>query len=187
MRKFYGLLPNAQEQIAGRYSFLILPVMILALGSVSLSASAGSLGDTVGGAVGGVTGGAGGAVGGVGNTVGGVAHGAGLAPVMQSAMKFAYCRTHRAITVPVTGLAKYAGIYRSAEDPALKLRLFIKNQNLYFQVGKIKTLHFVPYAKDKFFMYEDEKTDINFKNDGGKQYFLLTTLDGKPQRIDKIN
>ncbi|MES2109915.1 MAG: alpha/beta hydrolase-fold protein [Bacteroidota bacterium] len=117
----------------------------------------------------------------------GVAHGAGLAPVIQSAMKFAYCRTHSAITVPVTGLARYAGIYRSAEDPALKLRLFIRNRNLYFQVGKIKTLHFVPYAQDKFFMYEDEKTDINFKNDGNKQYFLLTTTGGKPQRIDKIN
>jgi len=117
----------------------------------------------------------------------GVAHGAGLAPVMQSAMKFAYCRTHKAITVPVTGLARYAGIYRSSEDPALKLRLFIRNRALYFQVGKIKTLRFVPYAKDKFFMYEDEKTGINFKNDGKKQYFLFTTLDGKPQRIDKIN
>jgi predicted alpha/beta superfamily hydrolase len=116
-----------------------------------------------------------------------VAHGAGLAPVMQNAMKFAYCHTHKAITEPVSELEKYAGNYRSAEMPKLKLRFFVKNRSLYFQVGKIKTIHYVPYAKDKFFMYEDEKVDISFKNEGGKQYILFITLNEKPQRIDKIN
>jgi predicted alpha/beta superfamily hydrolase len=117
----------------------------------------------------------------------GVAHGAALAPVMQSAMKFAYCRTHKAITLPANELVKYAGNYRSAEKPALKLRIFIKHSHLYFQVGDIKTLQYVPYAKDKFFMYEDENVDISFKKEGGKQYLLFTTLDKKTQRIDKIN
>lgn len=117
----------------------------------------------------------------------GVAHGAGLAPVMQSALKFAYCRTHQVITIPVTELAKYAGNYQSAENPALKLKAFVKHGSLYMQVGKIKTVQYVPYAKDKFFMYEDEQVDIAFKNEHGKQYLLFTTLNGKPQRIDKIN
>jgi predicted alpha/beta superfamily hydrolase len=117
----------------------------------------------------------------------GVAHGAGLAPVMQCALKFAYCHTHKAITVPITELAKYAGNYRSAENPSLKLRLSVKNKNLYFHVGNIKINHFVPYAKDKFFTYENEKVDISFENEARKQYLLFTTLGEKPQRIDKIN
>jgi len=76
MRKHYGL--------TCRQSLLILPAVLLLLGSVSLSASAGSLGGTVGGAVGGVgntvggaTGAVGGAVGGATGAVGGAVGGAG--------------------------------------------------------------------------------------------------------------
>ena len=117
----------------------------------------------------------------------GVAHGAGLAPVMQAAMKFAYCQTHKPITVPVTELAKYAGNYRSPEKPDLKLQLVIRDGNLWLQVGDIKTMQCVPYAKDKFFMYENERTDISYRDEGGKQYLLFTTLNEKPQRIDKVD
>ena len=63
MRKHYGL--------TCRQSLLILPAVLFLLGSVSLSASAGSLGGTVGGAVGGVGNTVGGATGAVGGAVGG--------------------------------------------------------------------------------------------------------------------
>lgn len=117
----------------------------------------------------------------------GVAHGAGLGPVMQGALKFGYCHIHTAINLPATELQKYTGIYRSAEKPGLKLRVFLKNNNLYFQVGDIKTLHLVPCKEDEFFMYEDEKVDISFKTEERKQYFVFAALGGRPERIEKIN
>lgn len=117
----------------------------------------------------------------------GVAHGAALAPVMQSAFKFAYCELHSAITLPVAGLMMYTGNYRIADNPKLQLKAFVRDNDLFLQVGNIKTMQLVPYGKDKFFMYEDEHVDVSFKNEGGKKYFLFTTLNQKPQRIDKIN
>jgi hypothetical protein len=46
---------------------------------------------------------------------------------------------------------------------------------------------FAPYAKDSFFMYEDEKADINFKTEDGKKYLVFNFPGEKPVRLDRVN
>jgi len=114
-------------------------------------------------------------------------HGAALAQVMQNAIAFAYCKKHRPITVPVTELEKYAGNYAPAGKPELKFKIYVADNNLYFKEGDGLPTQFVPYAKDSFFMYENEKTEISFKQENGKMYLLASTPGEKPDRLDRIN
>lgn len=114
-------------------------------------------------------------------------HGAALAQVMQNAIAFAYCKKHRPIKVPVKELERYAGNYTFADKPELKFKLYIADNNLYFKEGEELPTQLVPYAKDGFFMYENEKTDIFFKEENGKMYILANSPGEKPTRLDKIN
>lgn len=114
-------------------------------------------------------------------------HGAALAQVMQNAIAFAYCKKHRPITVPVKQLEKYTGDYTLAGKPELKFKFYTADNNLYFKGGDGLPTLLVPYTKDGFFMYENEKTDISFKEENGKMYILAGSPGEKPDRLDKVN
>lgn len=114
-------------------------------------------------------------------------HGAALAQVMQNAIAFAYCKKHKPITLAVADLEKYTGSYSIAGDTKNKFKLHVDNNMLYFKQNDEFPIQLVPYAKDSFFMYENEKGDISFKEEGGTKYILFTFPNEKPTRLDKTN
>jgi hypothetical protein len=115
------------------------------------------------------------------------AHGAALAQVMQNAIAFFYCNKHKPVNVPAKELEKYTGTYTILTDPKAKFTVYVTGNNLYFKQGEELPVQFVPYAKDGFFMYENEKADISFKEDSGKTYMLFGFPNEKPTRLDKVN
>jgi predicted alpha/beta superfamily hydrolase len=114
-------------------------------------------------------------------------HGAALAQVMQNAIKFAYCKMHKPIIVAPAELEKYTGAYTIAEDPKTKFKIYVADNSLYFQQNDQLPTKFIPYTLDGFFMYENEKADIKFKDEGGKKYMLFGFPNEKPTRLDKLN
>lgn len=115
------------------------------------------------------------------------AHGAALAQVMQNAVAFFYCTKHKAIAVAKGDLDKYAGTYAVAGSQGSKLKFYVDNDALYFKEGDNIPLQVVPFTKDGFFIYENERMDILFKEENGKRYFLVSSPNEKPTRIDKID
>jgi predicted alpha/beta superfamily hydrolase len=115
------------------------------------------------------------------------AHGTAIAPVMQAAMKFAYCKTHAAIHLTAKQLQNYTGNYTFAPHPEIKFRFFVTNKTLYFQQPHNMPKPFVPFARDQFFTYENEKGEFTFKQKGKQKYVLYTANGQKPQRLDKVN
>ena len=114
-------------------------------------------------------------------------HGAALAQVMQNAIAFAYCKKHKPITLTVADLEKYTGGYTIAGDTKNKFKLYVDNKMLYFKQNEEFPIQLVPYNKDGFFMYENEKGDISFKEEGSRKYILFAFPNEKPTRLDKIN
>ena len=114
------------------------------------------------------------------------AHGAALAQVMQNAIKFFYCIQHKPIAIASSELSKYTGTYQIAGHPDSKLIFYVDNHILFLKDGEIP-LQMVPFTKDGFFFYENEKMDIVFKEETGKRYFLIESPNEKPTRFDKVN
>jgi predicted alpha/beta superfamily hydrolase len=114
-------------------------------------------------------------------------HGAALAQVMQNAISFAYCKKHKPITLAVADLEKYTGSYSIAGDIKNKFKLYVDNNMLYFKQNEEFPIQLVPYSKDSFFMNENEKGDIAFKEEGSRKYILFAFPNEKPTRLDKIN
>jgi hypothetical protein len=73
-----------------------------------------------------------------------------------------------------------------AGNPDSKLTFYVDNNALYFKEGNIP-LQLIPFTKDGFFIYENEKMSILFKEEGDKKYFIVDSPNEKPTRIDKIN
>ena len=115
------------------------------------------------------------------------AHGAALAQVMQNAIAFFYCIKHKPIEVVASELNKYTGTYTVAGSPDSRLKFYVDNNALYFKEGDNIPLQLVPFSKDGFFLYENEKMDILFKEENGKKYLLVISPNEKPTRIDKID
>ncbi len=109
------------------------------------------------------------------------------APVMQAAMKFAYCKTHISVHLTAKQLQKYTGNYRIAAHPELKFRFFVRHETLYFKQPHNMAAPYVPFAKDQFFSYQYEKGVIIFKQDGQQKYVLFVATGQEPQRSDKVN
>jgi len=114
-------------------------------------------------------------------------HGTALAAVMQSAMKFGYCKTHTEIHQTAEQLKRYTGSYTLKSMPKIKFRLFTVGDALYFQQGDNLPVHFVPCGDDSFFMYENELTTIYYKESDGKKYMLAGQPGQKLTRLDKID
>ena len=114
------------------------------------------------------------------------AHGAALAQVMQNAIKFFYCTQHKPIAIAANELNKYTGTYQIAGNADSKLMFYVEKNTLYLKDGEIP-LQMIPFTKDGFFFYENEKMDIVFKEESGKRYFLIESPDEKPTRFDKVN
>jgi predicted alpha/beta superfamily hydrolase len=93
-------------------------------------------------------------------------HGAGKSPVIQDGIEFAFCWKHKPISVPASELEQYAGTYDQIRQPD-KLKLYVENGKLYVK-GSGEPTELTPFAKDKFFIYGNERGDIIFKDDGGK-------------------
>jgi predicted alpha/beta superfamily hydrolase len=115
------------------------------------------------------------------------AHGAALAQVMQNAMKFAYCKTHKEITLAAKDLEKYAGEYVAREDAKVKFKVYTVGDKLYASQGDDVPNRYVPYAGNHFFLYENERVDIVFNNENGKSYMLFIVPNEQPHRLDKVN
>ncbi|WP_121811445.1 alpha/beta hydrolase [Mucilaginibacter kameinonensis] len=114
-------------------------------------------------------------------------HGAALAQVMQNAIKFAYCKLHKEISIPVKDLQQYTGNYVIAGDTTKgKFKLYTNDNKLYFANNGQLPIAFVPFAKDSFFMYENERDEIFFHKEAGKLYMLYSPLHEKPTRLDKV-
>jgi hypothetical protein len=58
---------------------------------------------------------------------------------------------------------------------------------LYFKQNEESPIQLVPYTKDGFFMYESERADISFKEEGSRKYILFAFPNEKPTRLDKTN
>jgi predicted alpha/beta superfamily hydrolase len=114
-------------------------------------------------------------------------HGAALAQVMQNAIAFAYCKKHKSITLTTSELERYTGTYAITGDTQNKFKLYIDSNKLYFIQNTDFPIQLVPYTRDGFFMYDNEKANIFFKEDGGKKYFLFGFPNEKLTRLDKIN
>ncbi|MDB5284556.1 MAG: hypothetical protein JWO06_3631 [Bacteroidota bacterium] len=114
-------------------------------------------------------------------------HGAALAQVMQNAIAFAYCKKHKEIAIPVKDLQQYAGTYAIAGNTKDKFKLYVADNKLYFANNGELPIAFVPFAKDSFFMYENERDEILFHTEAGKMYILYSPLHEKPTRLDKVN
>ncbi|OOQ57989.1 alpha/beta hydrolase [Mucilaginibacter pedocola] len=112
-------------------------------------------------------------------------HGAALAQVMQNAIAFGYCKMHTPITVPATTLQQYAGNYTIAGNKTDKFKIYAKGNALYFTENEGLPTQLVPYGKNAFFMYENEKADITFNTEGGKMYLLFGFPGEKPTRLDR--
>lgn len=97
-------------------------------------------------------------------------HGAALAQVMQNGMAYVYCEKHKPIVVPVAGLQKYVGNYVLDKDQSAKFKIYIENGLLYFK-GDNPPVQLVPFIKDGFFMYENEKMSLFYKEENNKKYF----------------
>ncbi|MET3502390.1 putative alpha/beta superfamily hydrolase [Mucilaginibacter rubeus] len=114
-------------------------------------------------------------------------HGAALAQVMQNAIKFAYCRQHKAINIPAKQLEQYEGNYQIAGDEKNKFKTYVAEGKLYFVQNDAIPMVIIPYAKASFFMYENERADITFHTEGNKMYMVFSFPNEKPTRLDKIN
>lgn len=114
-------------------------------------------------------------------------HGAALAQVMQNAIAFAYCKKHKPIALAVPDLKKYTGDYIIAGDAKNTFRLYVDNKMLYFKQNEEFPIQLIPYTKDGFFMYDNERADISFKEEGSRKYMLFAFPNEKPTRLDKIN
>jgi predicted alpha/beta superfamily hydrolase len=112
-------------------------------------------------------------------------HGAALAQVMQNAIAFAYCKKHKVSPVPVKELEQYTGDYTITDNARDKFKLYLEGNKLYFKQNDQLPIEFAPYAKDSFFMQENERADITFKTAGGKMYMLFSFPNEKPTRLDK--
>ncbi|SEO71842.1 hypothetical protein SAMN05192574_111104 [Mucilaginibacter gossypiicola] len=112
-------------------------------------------------------------------------HGAALAQVMQNAIKFAYCKQHKAISIPAKQLGQYTGNYQIREDAKNKFKILLTGDKLFFAQNDEVPIEFKPYAKDSFFMYENERADITFHTEGDKMYMLFSFPNEKPTRLDK--
>ncbi len=113
-------------------------------------------------------------------------HATALASVIEAAMRFGYCKTHKEITLTAKQLQKYTGNYSYAPYPNIKFKLFLKNNMLYFQQDNNIPIRYVPFAKDKFFSYEGERGESTYIEEGDKKYFRFTVPGQKPQRLDKL-
>lgn len=114
-------------------------------------------------------------------------HGAALAQVMQNAMAFAYCKKHRPISVSASELNQYIGDYTVQSDAKSKVKFYVSNGKLYFKENDGLPMEIVPYTKNGFFMYENERADISFHHTEGKTYVLFSFPNETPTRLDKIN
>jgi predicted alpha/beta superfamily hydrolase len=113
-------------------------------------------------------------------------HATALAEVLKYAMKFGYCKTHKEIALSAKQLQKYIGNYTYAPYPKLKFKLFIKDNKLYFQQDNNTPLRYVPFARDKFFMYEVERGETTYIEEGNKKFLQFTVPGQKSQRLDKV-
>ncbi|MDJ1499277.1 alpha/beta hydrolase-fold protein [Xanthocytophaga agilis] len=113
-------------------------------------------------------------------------HGAALAQVMQNAIAFAYCKKYKPIAVPAKTLQKYAGTYILESEPNEKYTVFVQNEKLYFKSGQSPT-QLVPYTKNGFFMYENQKGTFTFKEETGKMSVVYEETNQKPTSLKKIN
>lgn len=114
-------------------------------------------------------------------------HGAALAQVMQNAIKFAYCKQHKAIDIPVKQLEQYTGNYQIAGDTKNKFKIYLTDGKLYFVQNDAIPMVIAPYAKASFFMYENERADITFNTEDDKMYMLFSFPNEKSTRLDKVN
>jgi predicted alpha/beta superfamily hydrolase len=114
-------------------------------------------------------------------------HGAALAQVMQNAIKFAYCKQHKAIDIPAKQLEQYTGNYQIAGDAKNKFKISLDGGKLYFMQNDEIPTELKPYAKGSFFMYENERADITFNTENNKMYMLFSFPDEKPTRLDRVN
>jgi len=115
------------------------------------------------------------------------AHGAALAQVMQNAIAFFYCNKHRAVDVDAMELKKYTGTYAEAKDPDGKLTVYVDNNALFVKGRDDLPIHLVPFTSNGFFMPENEKINILFKTEAGKNYLVVESPGEKPTMIEKIN
>lgn len=115
----------------------------------------------------------------------GAGHGAAKPQVIQEAVAFAFCKKHKPIKLPVAELEKYAGTYRMTGRPDKQIRFYLENGQLYSPDGNVP-IEVVPYIKDGFFIYENEKADMLFKTENSKMYELYVPYGGKPVRFDKV-
>jgi predicted alpha/beta superfamily hydrolase len=115
------------------------------------------------------------------------AHGAALAQVMQNAIAFFYCNTHKAIDIDAAELKKYTGTYAEAKDPDGKLTVYVNNNALFVKGRDNLPIHLVPFTSNGFFMPENERISILFKTEAGKNYLVVESPGEKPTLIEKIN
>lgn len=120
------------------------------------------------------------------DTVPGANHAAAKPEVIQQGVAFAYCKKHKAITVPVTDLEKYVGIYALAGHEDKQVTFYVSNGRLYGAGGSAAPVQLVPFTKGGFFTYENEKAEMFFKEENGNVYELFMPYHAKPLRFDRI-
>lgn len=114
------------------------------------------------------------------NTIPNASHGAAKPPVIQNGIEFAFCKKHKAITLPVSELEKDTGTY-TLTGRTNKIKLYVQNGKLYFVGGGLPA-ELTPFTKDGFFQYENQKADIFFEPEGDKMYIMVSSNNQKPNR-----
>lgn len=112
-------------------------------------------------------------------------HGAALAPVMQSGMKFVYCKTHKPFSLTGSALKKFTGTF-TAKGQNDSLTVYLDKGSLYMKNSNGQATQLVPYRLDGLFFYENEKIEINLKEEGRKKYYVVNVDGEKPIQYDEV-
>ncbi|WP_158795846.1 alpha/beta hydrolase [Pedobacter sp. L105] len=112
-------------------------------------------------------------------------HGAALAPVMQSGMKFVYCKTHKPFSLTESALKKFTGTFIAGGQND-SLTVYLDKGSLYLASRNGQPTQLVPYRVDGLFFYENEKIEINLKEEAGKKYYVINVDGEKPMQYNQI-
>ncbi len=112
-------------------------------------------------------------------------HGAAKPMTIQNGIEFAYCKKHKAITLSDDELNKFSGNYVNPGNSHQKVRFYVIDNLLHADVGQTLELH--PFAKNGFFLVEDESAELTFKEEGGKMVAFYTPYGQKAIRFDRVD
>jgi predicted alpha/beta superfamily hydrolase len=116
-------------------------------------------------------------------------HGAAITAVLQEALRINFSTLQKAITVPVSTLKGYTGVYTSTTDASVSNKVFLQNNQLYILLhgyAKDYALQLHATSGNTFFLKEFEQNRYTFSRAGLRiQLANGNTLEMKKNRLSQ--